>query len=292
MVSVASPPVLNATEQAAVRALATEIEQRDGAPPLSDQALSQLGSSTVIHLIERHTDRDTARDNARIAAAVVGYAQLDANSAEVLAAGNPSQLLDELEARAAHFDLWAHGAASAVGAAARERGYEKVRVLWQLRRPLGDVEPAPVPDGVTIRAFVVGQDEQAWLAVNSAAFAHHAEQGHWTLADLRARENEPWFDPSGFLLAEHNGAVVAFHWTKIHPDGLGEVYVLGVDPSLQGLHLGKALLAAGLSSLADRGVREVLLYVDEDNTTAMRLYERTGFVRHTADVQYRYQHRK
>src|SRR5439155_2807714 len=116
--------------------------------------------------------------------------------------------------------VWTHGKRSPVAPAARARGYAKVRALWRLRRPLTDLPTAPVPDGVTIRTFVPGRDEDAWLAVNAAAFAEHAEQGQWTRADLEAREAQPWFDPAGFLLAERgrdkNSTMLGFHWTKVH----------------------------------------------------------------------------
>jgi mycothiol synthase len=38
--------------------------------------------------------------------------------------------------------------------------------------------------------------------------------------------------------------------------------------------------------LRDRGLPAVLLYVDEDNSAAIRTYERLGFIRHSTDVQY------
>ncbi len=81
--------------------------------------------------------------------------------------------------------------------------------------------------------------------------------------------------------------MTGYHWTKVHPDGLGEVYVVGVDPDAHGGGLGKALTAAGLRYLRDRGLPEVLLYVDEENTAAISMYQHLGFTRWRADAMYR-----
>jgi len=140
---------------------------------------------------------------------------------------------------------------------------------------------------------VPGQDEQAWLTVNARAFAHHPEQGSWTLADLAQRERQDWFDPAGFFLAERDGRLAGFHWTKVHPDGgqdgsgpIGEVYVVGVTPEAQGTGLGKALTVAGIRHLQHQGLHAVMLYVDADNVPAVSLYRRLGFTRWDVDVMY------
>ncbi|HKC27687.1 MAG TPA: mycothiol synthase, partial [Jatrophihabitans sp.] len=185
--------------------------------------------------------------------------------------------------------LWSHGRHSRLVDVVRERGAQPMRELYQLRRSLDDLpDDPPLAKGVTIRAFEPGRDDEAWLAVNAAAFATHAEQGQWTEADLQARIAEPWFDAAGFLLAEREGSLLGYHWTKVHPDGAGEVYVLGVAPQAQGLGLGKALLTRGLHHLRQRGCRVVLLYVDGDNAGARKLYERAGFAEHDLDVQWRF----
>jgi mycothiol synthase len=187
--------------------------------------------------------------------------------------------------------VWAHGDLPAARALAARAGFARIRSLWTMRRPLTDPLPDPVfPPGVTLRTFRVGADEAAWLDVNRKAFASHPEQGAWTAEDLSLREREPWFDPDGFFLAERDGKLAGFHWTKIHgtPPQVGEVYVVGVDPAGQGGGLGRALTLAGLHYLRAQGLPEVMLYVDEDNTPAIRLYESLGFIHRGTDVMFRH----
>lgn len=239
---------------------ATELALRSGATPL-----------TV------HRDGELA-----------GFAYASGDSAELVVApawrrhGVGSELLTALRPER----VWAHGKLPAAEAFAAHHGYVADRVLWQLRRPVADIPEIPLPQGITLRSFVPAQDEREWLRVNSRAFAHHPDQGGWTMADLAARENESWFDPSGFLLAIKDDRIIGFHWTKIHPGGIGEVYVLGLDPIAQGAGLAKPLTIAGLRSLAGRGVGEFMLYVDESNTAAIGLYRKLGFTDYRADVQF------
>jgi mycothiol synthase len=168
-----------------------------------------------------------------------------------------------------------------------------------------------VKNGITIRTFRPGIDDEAWLAVNSAAFAHHPDQGSWTLDDLKARMAEPWFDPDGFFVATTAGddgseQMVGFHWTKVHGglvthahdgsglhsheghghDPIGEVYVIGVLPSVAGQGLGRALALIGLQHLRTLGLPDAMLYVEGDNLAARRLYESLGFRHWDTDVMF------
>ncbi|MFI8099517.1 mycothiol synthase [Streptomyces sp. NPDC086023] len=187
--------------------------------------------------------------------------------------------------------VWAHGGKSAARHLAQVLGLTLFRELRQLRRPLNDGAPIPepvLPEGVTVRTFVPGRDDEAWLAANAAAFAHHPEQGALTQRDLDDRKAQPWFDPKGFFLAEREGHLVGFHWTKVHAaERLGEVYVVGVLPGEQGGGLGKALTAIGLHHLEDAGLPTAMLYVDADNPAALAVYERLGFLTHEVDLMYR-----
>lgn len=201
------------------------------------------------------------------------------------------------EAGARPLRLWAHGELAAAAALARAAGFERVRALWTMRRPIQAPLGIPVlPEGITVRTFQVGQDEDSWVAINRAAFAGHPEQGAWTRADLDLRKREPWFDPDGFFLAERGGRLMGFHWTKVHGshpgapghghEAIGEVYVVGVAPEERGTGLGRALTLIGLRYLRGRGLAAVMLYVDEANTAAIRLYESLGFTHWDTDIMF------
>ncbi|MCP3821046.1 mycothiol synthase [Streptomyces sp. A3M-1-3] len=286
---------LTAEQAQAVLDLLAEAARSDGMQAVSEQGRLQLRGGRregVRHLL--------LTEHGRLA----GYAQLeDTDPVEAPAAElvvHPSSRgrghgralgAALLAASGKRLRVWAHGGKSAARHLSQVLGLTLFRELRQLRRPLNDGGPIPepvLPPGVTIRTFVPGEDDAAWLAVNAAAFAHHPEQGSLTQRDLDDRKAEPWFDPKGFFLAERGGEIVGFHWTKIHAaEQLGEVYVLGVRPGAQGGGLGKALTSVGLRHLAAQGLPAAMLYVDADNTAALTVYERLGFATHETDLMYR-----
>lgn len=289
-----------------VRTLLLEATAADRTSALSEHVILHLpggGDTDVRHLLVRREGR------------LVGYAHLDVTDQVAGSSGelvvHPAyrnhgigrQLAGELVAQSpdGRLRLWAHGMHPAAAAMAAAGGFEKTRVLWQMRRPLSrPLPPAVIPEGIEVRTFVVGQDERAWTEVNNRAFSEHPDQGGWSVDEVAIREKEPWFDPQGFFLAFRGDRLVGFHWTKVHGehrhpgheephshhphDLLGEVYVVGVDPSEQGRGLGPAMTLVGLHHLQARGLPSVMLYVDETNTNAIRVYERLGFTRHAVDV--------
>ncbi|MEU5367190.1 mycothiol synthase [Streptomyces sp. NPDC005925] len=278
----------------AVLGLLAEAARHDGQQAVSEQGRLQLRGGKragVAHLL------------ALSGGELVGYAQLeDTDPVEPPAAelvvhpshrgrGHGRALGSALLAASGkRLRVWAHGGHSAARHLAQVLGLTLFRELRQMRRPLAGFDAAePVlPAGVTVRAFVPGEDDAAWLALNATAFAHHPEQGALTQRDLDDRKAEPWFDPAGFFLAERDGELVGFHWTKTHAaERLGEVYVLGVSPAAQGTGLGRALTAIGLRHLARQGLPTAMLYVDADNKAAVSVYERLGFTTYETDLMYR-----
>ncbi len=166
-------------------------------------------------------------------------------------------------------------------------GFTVDRQQFQLDIVLPITETARWPAGVTVRPFVPGRDESAWLRVNNRAFANHPDQGGWIADVLERRMAEPWFDPAGFLLAWRDDDLVGFCWTKVHTEPVrqGEIFVIGVDPDAQGLGLGRALVIAGLGYLAHECRCETgILYVAADNAAAVGLYQALGFTTKRTDT--------
>ncbi|RKS80014.1 mycothiol synthase [Motilibacter peucedani] len=285
--------------------------EADGVRPLSEHVELHLrdgGERPARHVLAWHGDT------------LAGYAHLDTTdavagpSAELVVhpaarrAGVGTALLRTLlgEAAPASLRVWAHGSLPGADALATSVGMARVRELLQMRRalPYGGAVP-PLPVDVDVRAFDPDRDAEEWVRVNAEAFADHPEQGRLTLLDLGIRMREPWFDPAGFLVAERDGAMVGFAWTKVHGGAeqprltlvgaapvdhphppLGELYVLGVAPSARVSGLGRALTVRALRHLGERGLRHAMLYADADNVPAVRLYTSLGFTRHSSDTMW------
>ncbi|OSC39094.1 mycothiol synthase [Mycobacterium decipiens] len=297
---------LTADEQRSVRELVSAATGFDGVAPVGEQVLRELGQDRTEHLLV---------PGSRPGGAIVGYLNLSPPREE---GGAMAELVVHPRARrrgigaamaraalaktAGGNQFWAHGTLEPAQATASALGLVPVRGLIQMRRPLRDIPEPTFPDGVRIRTYAGASDDAELLRVNNAAFARHPEQGGWTAVQLAERRSEPWFDPDGLFLAfgdsksDQAGRLLGFHWTKVHPDhpGLGEVYVLGVDPSAQRRGLGQLLTSVGIASLARRlaGRQEpdvepaVLLYVESDNVAAVRTYQKLGFTTYSVDTAY------
>jgi mycothiol synthase len=293
--------MLSAEEQQQIRELVSAAAEFDEVAPVGEQVLRELAHRRTEHLLA------TGRDPSGGAERVVGYLNLSSGPEDGFGMAElvvhpqarrhgigAGMIRAALSKTAGQNQFWAHGTLESARATASALGLLPVRELIQMRRSLDGITEPAVPDGVSIRTYAGAADDAELLRVNSVAFAEHPEQGRWTATDLAERRAERWFDPEGLFLAfdEQTDTLLGFHWTKVHSEepGLGEVYVVGVDPSAQGSGLGGLLTSVGVAYLARQlaGAAEptVMLYVESDNTAALRTYRRLGFTQHSVDTGY------
>jgi mycothiol synthase len=280
---------LSDDEQAKIQELIAAAKQADGVAPVGDQVLRELAHDRTKHLLA--VDGDD----------ISGYLNLTEPPAMAELVVRPDARHHGIGSAMARTGLseggdgariWAHGNLAPARATAAALGLVVVRELMQMRRPLTDLPAVTVPDGVRIRTYAGPADDAELLRVNNAAFAWHPEQSGWTEADIAERREEPWFDPAGLFMAvdEHSDKLLGFHWTKVHSADLGEVYIVGVDPAAQGRGVGAALTLVGLHHLAERlsnsSTPVVMLYVEADNSAAVKTYRRLGFDVFRVDAAY------
>jgi mycothiol synthase len=315
-VTIGRVTALSNVDQHRIRDLIEAATASDGVAPVGDQVLRELPHDRTRHLVARTRDGIVgylnlvaAGDDSPAMAEVVVHP-------DVRRRGIGSALIRTgLDEGGDGARIWAHGNLEPAKATAAALGLDAVRELLQMRRPLTDLPPVTVPPGVRLATYSGPDDDDELLRVNNAAFAWHPEQGGWTEADIAERRGEPWFDAEGLFLAfdqqtesgpsagqgDEAGRLLGFHWTKLHGAGgppacggersdsghdLGEVYIVGVDPRAQGRGLGATLTLVGLHHLAERGAATVLLYVEADNSQAVKTYKRLGFDVFSADVAY------
>jgi mycothiol synthase len=284
-------------EQQQVRELVEVAGAVDKVTPVGEQVLRELAGQRTEHLLVTNGSGE----------AVLGYLNLAPARGEASAMAElvvhpqarrrgigTTMARAALQKSSGRNRFWAHATLESARATAAALGLVAVRELMQMRRSLRDTSEPLVPDGIRIRTYAGPDDDAELLRVNNAAFHSHPEQSGWTPAQLAERRAEPWFDPQGLFLAfdEETGKLLGFHWTKVHLDkpGLGEVYVVGVDPSAQGRGLGQVLTSTGVVALArrlaDASDPTVMLYVESDNTAAVRTYEKLGFTVYSVDTAY------
>jgi mycothiol synthase len=276
----------------------------DNSPPIAEHILLHLrhgGDKSDSHLVHQ------------VQSKVIGYAHLDQTdlvagpSVELVvdpdhrSFGIGKQLLSRaVEICGPSLRLWVHGENEAAAVLADSFSFEKIRTVLQMEKQLTDIEKLPKIDpNIIIRSFLPGLDSNEWLLLNNKVFKDHPEQSDWQLSDLNHRLSEEWFDEKGFFIASLNNKMIGSTWTKIHGalthdhggshdhPAIGEIYITAVDPAYSGSGLGRALTITALNYLKYQGLDQAMLYVDFDNSRALKLYHSLSFTEIGRDILYR-----
>lgn len=133
------------------------------------------------------------------------------------------------------------------------------------------------PEGITMRTFLVGQDERVVHQIIQDAFVELADHGfqpfeEWEKNALKRKD----FDPTLTFLAIVNGEAVGVLMSYASPSG-GWIRQVAVAQPFRKRGLGTQLLRTAFSEFYQRGIDKVGLVVDPHNVTgAPRVYERVG----------------
>ena len=166
-------------------------------------------------------------------------------------------------------------------------GFEHSRTFHRMTTGFeGPAEPAVLPDGIAIRTFKPGSDDEALVAAHREAFAGHygrlEQPFDADLAEWRHWMREDDFDPSLWFLAHaiEDGAIAGYCTCYAEAPGdpsRGLIDELGVRPAWRRRGIGRALLLHAFGELAKRGIRGAVLNVDTENESdAPVLYARVG----------------
>ena len=164
--------------------------------------------------------------------------------------------------------------------------YRAMRASYQMKIEMDSPPPSPVlPPGISIRPYLVGQEEEAVLITDRESFRDHwgyvvrpLEQDrerflHWMAKD-------PRFDPTLWFVAVEGDQIVGLSLCNLKTAGVPEVgWVdsLGVLRPWRRQGIGLALLLHSFGEFYHRGTYRVELGVDAESLTgATRLYEKAG----------------
>jgi mycothiol synthase len=199
--------------------------------------------------------------------------------------GIGTQLLALAEARVRAFDppperlyTAVPGGAPPTLALLERRGWEKTGRSWEMTIELGGEPPAAEwPEGVTVRAFRRGEEDQALYRLVNDAFSDNAGYEpqsfeRWASFMLGPERDRPLY----FVVENEAGELVGCTLCRWYPE-IGWLQQVAVRRDHRGRGLGMALLRDAFRQLYARGQRRIGLTVDSWNTTgAKRLYERAG----------------
>ena len=154
---------------------------------------------------------------------------------------------------------------------ASARGFRVLVHNLLLRRDCSPVLEHAVPPGVELRRYQPG-DEISLARIHNVAMARDAEFNLESPESFARHAKQP--NVTIWLATMH--VTVGYCFLELRGDR-GYVHEIAVLPEWTRQGVGSALLARGIASLQAGRATTSVLGVEEDNTTARRLYTRFGF---------------
>jgi ribosomal protein S18 acetylase RimI-like enzyme len=147
-------------------------------------------------------------------------------------------------------------------------------------KDLGIIETGP-PDGITIRNFIPGRDEDRYADFYNQVLGFLAGKPvERSFVDEIVKRKS--FDPSGYFIAEENGRMVGFMSIEKEPwgergSGFGYIYQIGVAEPMRGSGLAEVLLEKARDFAVEQGLNRIGVGVRKSNTPAVRFFKKHGF---------------
>ena len=158
-------------------------------------------------------------------------------------------------------------------------GFSLVRRYRLMRWQRPKVPPVELPRGYSIASFRPG-DEERLTTVQNASFS-----GSWgfcpnTVEEVSYGVGMSMSDQDGILFLAHGDDTAGYCWTYVIGESrpvAGIIGMIGITPQYRSRGLSKPILLAGMNYLYSRGVDQIGLDVDAENTPGVRLYTSVGF---------------
>ncbi len=196
-----------------------------------------------------------------------------------------ARALAEDDPREAALGSWSSEANRGNVVLLESEGYEVVRWFFEMERPdLDDILELGLPEGIELRP-VPGERLRDVLLATFEAFEDHWGAVERSEADIRQTLGDPDTDPSLWRVAWAGDEVAGSVINAIYPDEnealgfrRGWLDRVSVRRPWRRQGVARALIAASLVALRERGMERAALGVDADNQSgALGLYEGLGF---------------
>ncbi|RJQ27358.1 GNAT family N-acetyltransferase [Candidatus Parcubacteria bacterium] len=156
--------------------------------------------------------------------------------------------------------------------------YEQVKLLFKMNRLDESIEG--IPNGIRIRCFVKGYDEQAYADLYNEILGYLGTSIDREFVCKVVKRKS--FDPDGYFLAENSNSLVGFASIENEPfgpkgSGFGYIYQFGVRENFHGTGLADALMSRVKKYAKVRGINRIGVGVRRSNGRALSFFQKNGF---------------